>query len=127
MAAKGEGAGEPRQGYEEGRGRSAELDFIVADSNVAWKWDVEVVWTNESDHAWLASRTQPHRAGGRACTPATLNILPREAFTDLRIRYRTMATLLGVEEPQGLSEEWAHDQPREEAGRTTPGMGSGAR
>ena len=63
----------------EGR-RSAELDYIVADSNVAWKWGFAVMWTNESDHAWLASRAQPHRAGGRTCTPANLNSLPREAF-----------------------------------------------
>ena len=66
---------------------------------------------------------QPNRAGERACTPATVSSLPREALTDLRIRYRMMAALLGVEEPHGLSTRWDHDQPRrEELTRHHPAM-----
>ena len=47
----------------EGR-RSAELDYIIANIDVAWKWDVEIRWTNESDHAWLASNAASTDRGG---------------------------------------------------------------
>ena len=114
MAAEGCSPGaQGRPTWRAGR-QCAELDYVIASNDVAWAWGIEVNWTAESDHTWLSSRPQRNKAEGRACTPAKLNNLPREALADLRIKYRAFAAVLGVEEPHALSSEWRHDQPRQE-------------
>ena len=82
----------------------ARIDYIAAPCAHAWRLTARTQWhANLSDHGVLGAHDKPSCSVARPCKPHTLKNLPKEAFTDLRKRFRQLEIRFQLPPPRNIS------------------------
>ncbi|MFM7982194.1 MAG: hypothetical protein ACKPKO_23030, partial [Candidatus Fonsibacter sp.] len=79
-------------------GSKAMLDYIAVPCNRCLSVTLRIQWLDASDHASvsLCGKNQGQKDSKYRCTAVAMERLPREAFVDLRLRYRSLCYLFNV-------------------------------